>query len=107
MLRRGDDHGPKESAGEAWALVRDYAKQETIDPLKGLVDFAKWGLIGSVLVGIGVVELMIAVLRVVQVEARDAFDGRWSFVPYLATLLVAGVVLALTRRAMTARQALS
>ncbi|HXH59251.1 hypothetical protein [Iamia sp.] len=98
------DRGPKESATEVWGLVRDYAKQETVDPLKGLVSFAKWGLIGSVLVGIGVIELVVVVLRVAQAEGSTALDGRWSFVPYLITLVVATVVLLLTRRAMSARQ---
>ena len=102
---KGGDRSPKESANEVWGLVRDYAKQETLDPLKGLANFAKWGLIGSALVGIGVVELTLAVLRAAQVETGDVFDGRWSFVPYLITLAVAGIVLLLTKRAMTSKRA--
>ncbi len=97
------DRSPKESATEVWGLVRDYAKQETVDPLKGLVSFAKWGLIGSVLVGIGVIELVIVVLRLAQAEGGTVLDSRWSFVPYLITLVVATVVLLLTKRAMSAR----
>ena len=100
----GDDRSPKESATEVWGLVRDYAKQETVDPLKGLVTFAKWGLIGSLLVGIGVIELVIAVLRVVQVEGGGAVDGRWSFIPYLVTLVLAGGVLLWTKQRLTARK---
>lgn len=102
---RGGDHSPKESAAEIWTLVRDYAKQETLDPLKGLVNFIKWGLLGSLLVGIGVIELTVAVLRGVQAEGGDALDGWVSPVPYLVTLVVAGIVLLLTRRAMTSRKA--
>lgn len=103
--RSRGDRSPKESATEIWTLVRDYAKQETVDPLKGLATFVKWGLIGSVLVGIGVIELTVAVLRVVQTEGGDAVDGWVSPVPYLVTLVVAGVVLLLTKRAMTSRKA--
>lgn len=106
-MAKGDSSrggGPKESATEVWTLVRDYAKQETVDPLKGLVSFVKWGLIGALLVGIGVVELIIAILRVVQVESGTVLDGRWSFVPYFATLVVAVVVLVLTKQAMTSRK---
>lgn len=102
--RAGEDRSPKESANEVWSLVRDYAKQETVEPLKGLLAYAKWGLLGALLVGIGIVELMIAVLRGVQVEAGGVVDGRWSFVPYLVTLLVAGVVLLRTRQAMTSKE---
>jgi hypothetical protein len=102
-----DQRSPKESANEVYGLVRDYAKQETLDPIKGLLDFAKWGLVGSLLVGIGVVELLVFVLRLVQVETGTWLDGRWSPVPYIVTLVVTGVVLLLTKRAMTSRKAVT
>lgn len=102
--RAGEDRSAKESANEVWVLVRDYAKQETLEPLKGLLGYAKWGVVAALLAGIGIVELMIAVLRAVQVEAGDVLDGRWSFVPYAITLVVAGVVLLRTRRAMTSKE---
>jgi hypothetical protein len=101
---RGSDRSPKESANEVWGVVRDYAKQETVEPLKGLLTFVKQGLIGSTLVGIGVIELVIAVLRAVQAEGGDALDGWVSPVPYIVTLVVVVVVLMLTRRAMTSRK---
>lgn len=101
---KGGDRSPKESATEVWGLVRDYAKQETLDPLKGLLNFAKWGLIGSLLVGIGVLELTVAVLRALQVETGDVFDGRWSFAPYFLTLIVVGAVLMATKKQMTSRK---
>lgn len=99
-----DGGGPKEAVTEVWTLVRDYAKQETVDPLKRLLGFAKLGLPGAILMGIGIIELMTAVLRAVQAEGGDALDGNWSVVPYLATLIVAGVVLALTKKAMSSRK---
>jgi hypothetical protein len=98
------DSSPKESATEVFGLVKDYAKQETLDPIKGLLDFAKWGLIGSLLVGIGLIELTVAVLRVTQVETDTWFDGRWSVAPYGITLLVAGIVLYATKRAMSSKK---
>jgi hypothetical protein len=99
-----DGSSPKESANEVFGLVRDYAKQETIDPLKGLLGFVKWGLIGALLVGIGVIELMIVVLRLVQAEASGVFDGRLSFVPYVITLAVATAVLLLAKRGMSSKK---
>jgi hypothetical protein len=102
-----DQLSPKESANEVYTLVRDYAKQETLDPIKGLLNFAKWGLAGSLLVGIGVVELLVAVLRMVQVETGTWLDGRWSPVPYIITLVVTTIVLLLTKRAMTSRKAVA
>lgn len=96
-----EDRSPKESATEVWGLVRDYAKQETLDPLKGLVSYLKWGLVGALLVAIGLVELLLAVLRAVQAEGGDALDGRWSFVPYLVTLVVAGAAVYLSLKAIS------
>ncbi len=97
----GEDHSPKESATEVWTLVRDYAKQETVEPLKGLLSYVKWGLIGSLLVAVGITELVVALLRAVQSEGASVFDGRWSFVPYIVTLVVATVVLLLAKRAIS------
>lgn len=98
------DRSAGDVVGEVWELISTYAKQQTVDPLKGLANFAKWGVIGSFLVGIGVIELTIAVLRAAQVETGDTLDGNWTPVPYLITLALAGVVLLLTRRAMTAKK---
>jgi hypothetical protein len=95
------DRSPKESATEVWALVRDYAKQETVEPLKGLVTYLKWGLVGAVLVSIGLVELILAVLRAVQAEGGGALDGRWSVVPYLVTLVVSGAAVYVSLKAIT------
>lgn len=98
-----DGPSPKESANEVFGLVRDYAKQETIDPLKGLLGYVKRAFPGALLVAIGVVELMVFVLRLAQSEGSDVFDGRWSFAPYLITLVVAGIVLLLAKRGMSSK----
>jgi uncharacterized BrkB/YihY/UPF0761 family membrane protein len=80
---------------EVIALVRAYAEQETIGPLKGLARYLLLGLVGSVLIAIGVILLDIALLRLLQTETGDAFDGNWSWVPYIITLAVTGIVAAL------------
>jgi hypothetical protein len=102
-LSKDGGGSPKEQATEVWSLVRDYAKQETVDPLKRLLGFVKWGLVGAIVLGIGLVELTVALLRALQAEGADVFDGNWSVVPYLATLVVALVVLYLIVRAMTSK----
>lgn len=82
-------------AAELWDLVRAYAKQETIEPAKGLGRFVAYGVIGSVLLGIGTILLVLAILRVLQDETGTVFDGNLSMVPYVLTLLLcAGVVVA-------------
>jgi hypothetical protein len=78
-------------------LVVSYAKQETVDPLKSLGRFAKYGLIGSLLLGVGFLLLALAGLRALQEETLPHLSGNWSWVPYLVTVgaaLVVAVVLA-------------
>ena len=41
---RQQDKGTGEVIGDLWQLVRDYAKQETIDPLKSIGRFLGFGL---------------------------------------------------------------
>lgn len=95
---------PKESANEVWTLVRDYAKQETVDPLKGLGSFLKYGLAGALLLGIAAIELAIALMRLLQAEAPGVFDGRLSFLPYLITLVVTGLVLLWVKKGMSSKK---
>lgn len=84
---------------QLWDLVRAYAKQETVEPLKGLGRYVAFGVVGSLSLGIGSVLLALAALRALQAETGDAFDGNWSFVPYVIVLVLclAVVVLAATR----------
>ena len=83
-------------------LVVTYAKQETIVPIKGLGRFIAFGVAGSVLLANGLLLLMLAILRVLQTELDDTFDGNWSFAPYLITLIACGVITGLSARAIGA-----
>ena len=85
---------------ELGQLVRDYLKQETVEPLKGLGRFLARGLAGSVLLGVGLVLLLLAALRALQTETGTTLDGNWSFVPYLVALLLAAAVAGLAARAI-------
>lgn len=67
---------------ELYQLVLAYFKQETTEPLKALGRVLAFGIAGSLLIGVGVVFVAIGALRLVQHET-SAFDGNWSFVPYL------------------------
>jgi hypothetical protein len=94
------DHGPSASSlpgqvSELWDLVRAYVLQETVEPLKGVGRFLGYGVAGSLLLGLGSTLLALAGLRALQTETGDAFDGNWSFVPYLIVLVVCAGVIAL------------
>lgn len=88
--------GPKsaqELIDELRGLVVDYARQETVDPLKSLGRYLAFGLAGSVLLAVGGVFVTLGLLRLLQTQTGDVFDGGWSFVPYLIVLVF--VVLAI------------
>ncbi len=78
-------------ARELADLVVAYAKQETLDPLKRLGKVVAFGIIGSVLVGIGAVFLGLASVRALQTET-DVFENNLSWIPYfiVAVALVVG-----------------
>lgn len=91
---RADDgaRGPVGTAAEAWELIVGYARQETLDPLRGLGRYIAFGVAGSVFVAVGGALIGLALLRALQTET-DVFEGGWSFAPYL---IVAAVLLAAT-----------
>ncbi len=83
-----------EIATELWGLTKDYARQETIEPLKGVGRYLGYGAAGALLLGIGVILLMLAGLRALQTETGDALDGNLSWLPYLIVLVVASALVA-------------
>jgi hypothetical protein len=97
--RPADAKSIPEVVNELWELTRTYAKQETIDPLKGLGRFLGFGIPGAIALGAGCILLLLAGLRALQTETGSTFTGNWSWAPYL--IVVAGgavlVTLALLR----------
>lgn len=100
-MATSDDKSTSDTVKGLWALLRDYAKQETIGPLKGIGRYLKFGLPGAVLVGLGALLLALAGLRALQTETGTTFTGNWSFAPYLIVLAGLLVVTALSARAIT------
>lgn len=92
-----------EVATDLWEMTRAYAKQETIDPLRGLGRFLGYGVGGAILLGVGSVLLLLAGLRAIQTETDSTFAGNLSWLPYLfvavaALLMIALVVLRVVKR---------
>lgn len=85
-----DDKGLGTHLTELRALVVAYAKQETVDPLKSLGRYILWGVIGAVLFAAGGALLTITAVRVVQAETGSHLHGKYSWVPYLGGMVVAG-----------------
>jgi hypothetical protein len=81
-------------------LTVNYAKQETLDPLKSLVRFIGWGVAGSFFIGIGVVFIALSMLRALQEETGDHLTDHLSWIPYVATLAGCVLVAALSAYAI-------
>lgn len=96
-----DTDAPKsipQVATELWELSTAYAKQETVDPLKGLGRFFQFGVSGIVLLAVGSVLLLVGLLRFLQTETGSALTGNLSWVPYLVVLVVAAAFIGLVVR---------
>lgn len=91
-------------ATELWELTTSYAKQETIDPLKGLGRFLGYGVPGAVALAVGVALEMLALLRFLQTETSTSFTGNLSWVPYLIATTVGVVFIGLSVRRVTKRK---
>ncbi|QGG95308.1 phage holin family protein [Actinomarinicola tropica] len=89
------NQSPAETFADLKTLIVDYAKQETIDPLRNLGRDLGFGIGGALLLGLGVMLLGLALLRGLQHAEVSWMTGNLSFLPYVFTILGLGVVIAL------------
>lgn len=77
---------PLDGAQEMQQLLVDYAKQETLQPLKQLGKYLGLGIAGSLLMFLGVFFVGLGTLRLLQ--SLDTFAGSsWmSTLPYVASI---------------------
>ena len=87
------------SIGTVVDMVKTYAKQETLGPLKGAGKWLAMGTAGAALLGLGLSLVTLGVLRLVQTEWDRSARGSLSWLAYLIAfvLCVAFLVLALSR----------
>lgn len=76
--------------------VKAYAKQETIEPLKGAGRWLAVGTVAAFSLGLSLVFGALGVLRLSQDLGGTTLDGSWSFVHYFITLIVAGIFVAIS-----------
>jgi hypothetical protein len=91
--KRGGDGSEDLSIGGIVDLVRDYAKQETLGPLKGAGKWLAFGAAGAVALGIGVSLLLLGLLRLLQTEWDRSSTGSLSWLAYVIVLAVCVVVI--------------
>ena len=79
-------------ATELVDLVKQYAQQETVAPLKQLGVYLAWGLTGSLLLGLGAIFVAMSALRALQTETGSTFTGKLIWIPYF--IVAIGLALA-------------
>jgi hypothetical protein len=82
---------------ELWEMLVSYAKQETVEPLKGLGRFVAFGIGAAIVGSIAIVLLTLAGLRALQTQTDDHLTGSWNFVPYLAALVLLGILILIAK----------
>jgi hypothetical protein len=80
---------------ELWELLLAYGKQETIKPIRGLGHFVGFGLGAAIVGATGILMLTLGTMRVLQTHTGGSLGGNWNWVPYVAGLVVLGVLIAL------------
>jgi hypothetical protein len=94
--------------GDLVRMVTDYAKQQTVEPLKHLGKWAAFGIgggvmliIGAFLSGLGVLRLFQKMSFLTKEESGITVDTTWTFLPYLFTCGLLAIVVSLCVYAMT------
>lgn len=88
-------HDQDASISELVNTVRDYAKQETLGPLKGAGKFLAFGAAGALLLGVGLLLVLLGLLRLLQTEWERSASGSLSWLAYLIVLVACGGMIAL------------
>jgi hypothetical protein len=104
MPAGADDKGVVGKGQDVWQLVVDYAKQETVEPLKGIGRWIGYGAGGSLLIATGVSLLLLAALRALQTQTGSTFTGNLSWIPYLIVLVGAAAVAGISFWAIQAKK---
>ena len=100
MIRPESRNGAAKPVGtllnEFVSLTVGYAKEQTVDPIRGLGRYLLFGVIGAFMIAIGWGLTALAAIRLVQAETGNHLRGSLTWVPYTSGLIVATVGAGLT-----------
>ena len=82
--------------GDLVDSVKQYARQETLEPIKGAIRWVAVGSVAALCLGLALVSAALGVLRLSQDLGGTVLDGSWSFLHYLITLCVVAVLVVVT-----------
>ena len=98
---KGQAGGVTDEVTDLWNLIRAYALQETVDPLKALGKFLAYGVGGAILLSMGLGFGALALLRALQTQTGSTFTGNLTWIPYVITLVITAAVVAIAVRTIT------
>lgn len=90
-----DGYVPAPKITELAHLVVAYAKQETLDPIRGVGRWLAYGFGAVLFLILGMIMLTLGALRLLQYEVFSQ-STTWSWVPYLIVMVLCVLVVALT-----------
>lgn len=83
------------SVGDVVNLVKTYAQQETVGPLKNAGRWLGMGAAGALALGVGGILVLLGLLRLLQTEWDRSARGSLSWLAYVIVLAVAGLAIAI------------
>lgn|SRR5579875_3098707 len=96
--------GTKAEIGELVGLIKAYALEQTVGPLKRAARTLAFGSAAAVMLGIAAALSLIALLRALQTETGTVFSGEWNWAPYLLTAVAGMLFLGLAAALMLRRR---
>lgn len=90
---------PSASINDVVSTFVDYAKQETLGPLRGAGRWLAFGTTGAALIGLGSALFLLGLLRLLQTEWTRSASGSLSWLSYLIVVVIGslGIALAISR----------
>lgn len=88
--------GPVDQVGDLFDSVKQYARQETVEPIKGAIRWVGVGSLAALSLGLALVFSSLGVLRLSQDLGGTVLDGSWSFIHYFITLCVVAALVVIT-----------
>jgi len=88
--------GSVDQVGDLFDSVKQYARQETVEPIKGAIRWVGVGSLAALSLGLALVFSSLGVLRLSQDLGGTVLDGSWSFIHYFITLCVVAALVVIT-----------
>jgi cytochrome c biogenesis protein CcdA len=88
--------GPVDQVGDLFDSVKQYARQETLVPIKGAIRWVGVGSAAALSLGLALVFSALGILRLSQDLGGTVLDGSWSFLHYFITFSVVAILVGIT-----------